>query len=102
MGTPRPIAVTDTGSRLRGWLGVILIVAGLCGHLFAASAIGGSRRAYRDHIFGFCLILLVTGAVIAALGWWLWRGRRDVTLLLVGLVQALFGLFVYVERYSVH
>jgi RsiW-degrading membrane proteinase PrsW (M82 family) len=87
---------------LRSALGVLLLCAGLLGHLLAARAIGGYYVAYRDHIFGFFLILLVTGAVIAALGWRFWRGRRDVTLLLIGLVQALFGLFIYVQRFNIH
>ena len=86
---------------VRTALGVVLLVAGLLGHVLAARAIGGSSVAYRHHIFGFFLILLVTGAVVAAVGWRFWRGRRDVTVLLIGLVQALFGLFVYVERFNV-
>ena len=86
---------------VRSALGVVLLFAGLLGHVLAARAIGGSRVAYHHHIFGFFLILLVTGAVIAAVGWRFWRGRRDVTVLLIGLVQALFGLFVYVGRFNV-
>ena len=86
---------------VRSALGVVLLVAGLLGHVLAARAIGGSSVAYRHHVFGFFLILLVTGAVVAAVGWRFWRGRRDVTVLLIGLVQALFGLFVYVERFNV-
>jgi hypothetical protein len=53
--------------------------------------------AYTHHVFGFFLILVVTGAIIAALGRWLWRSRPDITVLTVGLVQALFGLFVALE-----
>jgi len=84
------------------WLGVILLVVGFLGHYFAARAIGGSYIAYRDHIFGFFLILLVTGLIIAGLGWRFWKGRRDITVLLIGLVQALLGIWVYLGRYSVH
>jgi hypothetical protein len=84
------------------WLGVILLVVGFLGHYFAARAIGGSYIAYRDHIFGFFVILLVTGAIIAGLGWRFWKGRRDITLLIVGLVQALLGVWVYIGRYNVH
>jgi len=83
-------------------LGVILLVVGFLGHYFAARAIGGSYIAYRDHIFGFFVILLVTGLIIAGLGWRFWKGRRDITLLIVGVVQALFGVWVYMERFSVH
>ena len=84
------------------WLGVALLVVGFLGHYFAARAIGGTYIAYRDHIFGFFLILLVTGGIIAGLGWRFWRGRRDITLLIVGLVQALLGVWVYMGRYGVH
>ena len=89
-------------SQLWTSLGVILLVVGFLGHYFAARAIGGSYIAYRDHIFGFFVILLVTGLIIAGLGWRFWKGRRDITLLIVGVVQALFGVWVYMERFSVH
>jgi hypothetical protein len=84
------------------WLGVIFLVVGFLGHYFAARAIGGSYVAFRDHIGGFFLILVVTGAIIAGLGWKFWRGRKDITLLIIGIVQALFGIFVYVNRFGVH
>ena len=87
------------------WIGLILAVAGLAGHLFAAHAIGGVRVsnyiAYRDHIFGFFLIAVVTGAIIAGLGWRFWKGRFDITMLVFGVVQALFGLYVYIERFNI-
>ena len=89
-------------SQLYTSLGVILLVVGFLGHYFAARAIGGSFIAYRDHIFGFFVILLVTGLIIAGLGWRFWKGRRDITLLIVGLVQALLGVWVYMGRFSVH
>ena len=89
-------------SQLYTSLGVILLVVGFLGHYFAARAIGGSYIAYRDHIFGFFLILLVTGLIIAGLGWRFWKSRRDITLLIVGLVQALLGVWVYMGRFSVH
>ncbi len=89
-------------SQIWTWLGVILLVVGFLGHYFAARAIGGTYIAYRDHIFGFFVILLVTGLIIAGLGWRFWKGRRDITLLIVGVVQALIGVWVYMERFSVH
>lgn len=101
METPRAIAVAGTASRTRIWLGVILLGLGFLGHFFAARAIGGSYVAYKDHIFGFFLILLVSGALIAGLGWRFWRGRHDITLLIVGAVQALFGLVIYIERFHI-
>jgi hypothetical protein len=87
------------GSRLRIWGGIVLLVLGLIGHLYAAHAIGGSRLAYTHHVFGFFLILVVTGAIIVALGWRFWRSRPDITVLTVGMVQALFGLLVAVEPF---
>lgn len=89
-------------NQLLPWLGVVLLVVGFLGHYFAARAIGGSYIAYRDHIFGFFVILLVTGAIIAGLGWRFWKERRDMTLFIVGLVQALLGIWVYMGRYGVH
>lgn len=87
--------------RRRITLAVILLVVGFLGHYFAARAQGGSYVAYRDHIGGFFLILVVTGAIIAGLGWRFWKGRHDITLLIVGVVQALFGVAVYIGRFHV-
>ena len=87
--------------RLRSWTGWLLLAMGLLGHLLAARAIGGSRVAYLHHVGGFVLILVVTGAIIAALGARFWRGRHDVTLLAIGAVQALLGFVVYLGRYRV-
>ena len=84
------------------WLGVLLLAVGFLGHFFAARAIGGSYVAFRDHIGGFFLILIVTGAIIAGLGRLFWKGRNDITLFIIGVVQALFGIVVYIERFSVH
>ena len=100
--TPSPIAVIDPGSRTRRWLGLALLAAGLLGHLLAARAIGGSYVAYRDHLTGFVGLTVVSVAIVAALGWRFWRGRHDITLLIVGTLQALIGLFVYIERFRVH
>ena len=82
------------------WLGVFLIVVGFFGHFFAARAIG-TYIYYRDHIFGFFVILLVTGSIIALLGRLFWRGRRDITVLTIGVVQALFGIVIYIYRFHV-
>jgi hypothetical protein len=84
------------------WLGVPLLAVGFLGHYFAARAIGGTYIAYRDHILGFFLILVVTGAIIAVIGWRFWKGRNDITMLIVGAVQALLGIMVYMQRFSVH
>ncbi len=85
----------------RIWLGAVLLVVGFLGHFFAARAIGGYYIAYRDHIFGFFLILLVTGAIIALLGRRFWKGRRDITVLIIGAVQALFGIWIYINRFHI-
>lgn len=91
----------NRGARLM-WLGVILLVGGFLGHFLAARAIGGTYIAYRDHMFGFVLLTLVSAAIVAALGMRFWKGRHDITLLIVGVIQALIGLLVYVNRFSVH
>ena len=79
------------------WLGAVLTVIGFLGHFFAARAIGGYAIAYQHHIFGFFLILVVTGAIILALARFFWRGRTDITILVIGAVQALLGILVYVK-----
>lgn len=84
------------------WLGALFTVLGFLGHFFAARAIGGNYIAYRDHTFGFFLILVVTGVIIALLGRFLWRGRRDITILLIGVVQALVGFVIYLNRFNIH
>jgi hypothetical protein len=84
------------------WLGVILLGVGLLLHLLSARAIGGSYVAYRDHIFGFVVLTLVSGAIIAGFGWRFWRGRHDITLLILGAVQTIVGVVVYINRFSVH
>jgi hypothetical protein len=101
MVNPPAIRVSDTASRTRYGLGAIFLVVGFLGHFFAARAIGGSHMAYKDHIEGFFIILLVTGAIIAGLGWRFWRGRRDITVLVIGAVQAIFGLVIYMFRFHV-
>ena len=79
----------------------VLLLAGLAGHLLAARLIG-SRVAYRDHIAGFFLIAFVTGLVLLGLERLFWRGRRDITLLSFAIVQALFGLVIYILWPGVH
>src|ERR1700682_6722930 len=92
------VAVAPAPDRRLAWLGALLIVVGFLGHFFAARAIG-TYIYYRDHIFGFFLILLVTGSIIALVGWRFWKGRRDITVLTIGVVQALFGIVLYIFRF---
>ena len=74
----------------------MLLTIGLLGHLLAANAEGGRAIHYRHHILGFVLLSVVSGMVIAALGRFFWRGRPDVSLLIVGALQAIVGLLIYV------
>ncbi|MDQ6871984.1 MAG: hypothetical protein M3037_08210 [Gemmatimonadota bacterium] len=82
------------------WLGVLLIVVGFLGHFFAARAFD-TYIYYRDHIFGFFAILVVTGTIIALVGRFFWRGRNDITVFVIGVVQALFGIAIYIMRYHI-
>jgi cell division protein FtsW (lipid II flippase) len=84
------------------WLSVLLLAIGFLGHYFAAQAIGGSYIAFRDHIAGFFLILVVTGGIIAGVGWKFWKTRRDTMLLTISGVQAIFGIVIYMQRFNVH
>lgn len=102
MGTPHVVGVTGAASGIRTWLGVILLVVGFLGHFFAAQAIGGTYVAFRDHIMGFFFLLVVSGAIVAGLGWRFWKGRHDITLLIVGAIQAILGIVVYIQRFNVH
>lgn len=102
MATSTTIPAAPRNNPVFLWLGVLLIIVAFFCHFLAARAIGGSYLAFRDHILGFFLILVVTGAIIAGLGWRFWRGRRDITVLLVGIVQAAFGIVVYAQRFHVH
>lgn len=95
-------AAHEKRSAMLKWLGILLLVAGFCGHFFAAKAIGGTYIAYRDHLAGFFGIAIVTGAIIALLGRKFWRGRPDLTLFIIGLVQAAFGVYIYINRFSLH
>lgn len=102
MEAPHDNAAPMTAGGPWTWLGIILVIGAFLFHLFAARAIGGTRVAYRDHMAGFGLILVVTGGIIALLGRRFWKGRPDVTVLIIGAVQALVGLLVYVQRFHVH
>ena len=73
---------------------IVLLMIGLGGHVYAAHVNNGSTIAYTHHVLGFFLILAVTGGIIWALGRRLLRTRPDVTLLVVGIVQAVLGLLV--------
>jgi hypothetical protein len=78
------------------WLGIALLIAGLCGHLVSAYLIRANPLAFPDHIKGFFFIAAATGVIIAALGWFCWRSRRDITWLVFCSVQAIMGLVVLI------
>ena len=101
MDSPSTAANPRSPSRLPLWGGLLLLGLGLLGHLYAAHAIGGDRVAYTHHVLGFFLILLVTGGLLAGLGWRFWRSHSALTILAIGLVQALFGLLVALEPFRV-
>lgn len=79
---------------------LVMLGLGLAAHLWAAHLGGGSALHYGHHVFGFFLILAVTGGLIAGLGWLFWRSRPDLTLIAVGVVQVLFGVLVVVDMLS--
>lgn len=99
METSSTAAARPSTSRLLRWGGWLLLALGLLGHLYAAYAMGGSRVAYTHHLLGFALILIVTGGLIAALGYWFWRSRPALTFLAIGLVQAILGVWVALEPF---
>jgi hypothetical protein len=81
--------------RQRLWLGIVLLVVGLSGHLIAAATTGGTYIHYRDHIFGFVFLTAVAWVILALLGRRYWANRQDITLLALGTVQAILGLVIY-------
>lgn len=99
MGTSSTAAPRPPMGRLLRWGSWLLLGLGLLGHVYAAYAMGGSRVAYTHHVLGFALILVVTGGLIAALGYFFWRSRSALTFLAIALVQALLGLWVALEPF---
>ena len=102
MATLNATDASRTTRRTLSSIGIVLLALGLLGHVLAAKAIGGSHVAYRDHLLGFLLITVVAGLIIYGIGLRFWKGRYDVSLLLLGAVNALMGLLVYVQRFHVH
>jgi len=94
---------TSSSSRksLYMWLGIALNVIGLLGHVFAAYASGGYTLAYQHHIAGFVGGVIVFGVIFGLLGWRFWKGRRDITVLIVGILSAIFGVLVYATTHNV-
>jgi hypothetical protein len=89
--------MTMSSRHVRLWLGVLLLAVGLGGHLFAAAGTGGTHVHYRHHILGFLFLSAVAWAIIALLGRRYWANRHDITVLTLGIVQAILGLMVYVS-----
>lgn len=78
-------------------LGIVLLGAGLLFHLLAADAEGGRSLHYRHHIFGFVLLTVVPGILIALAGRRFWKGRGDITLMMVGALQTISGFLIYLS-----
>ena len=89
------VTIMQKSKRNRFWLAVLLLAAGLLGHLLAANVEGGRSLHYRHHVLGFVLLTAASAIVVGMAGHFFWRGRRDVTLLVVGALQAVFGFLIY-------
>jgi hypothetical protein len=86
---------TTRAYRVRLWIGIVLLALGLSGHLLAAEVTGGRSIHYRHHILGFLFLSAVAWVILALLGRRFWRGRHDITVLTLGVVQAILGLVIY-------
>ena len=82
-------------ARIRLWLGVLLLAAGLLFHLLAANAEGGRAIHYRHHVLGFVLLTAAASFLVVGLGRFFWRGRHDFTVLVVGALQTILGIWVF-------
>ena len=80
---------------LRLWLGVLLLTAGLMFHLLAANAEGGRAIHYRHHVLGFVLLTAAASLLVLGLGRFFWRGRHDLTVLVVGALQTMLGVWIF-------
>ena len=94
MGMSQLNPVADKRGRIQTLIGLLLTGAALLAHLLAANAIGGTRVDYTDHVAGFFMILIASGAIIAGLGWRYWKANAGALLLWIGVVQAVFGLAI--------
>jgi hypothetical protein len=56
---------------------------------------GGTYIHYRDHIGGFVILSAAAWVILALLARYFWPRRRDITVLTLGVVQAILGLLVY-------
>lgn len=83
-------------ARTLTWLGLFFLALGLAGHLTAANVEGGRAIHYRHHIVGFIGLSLVCGIIVMLFERRFWKDRRDVTLLMVGILQSVLGWWVYV------
>ncbi|HZE09135.1 MAG TPA: hypothetical protein VE110_10325 [Gemmatimonadaceae bacterium] len=79
------------------WLGIILLIAGFFGHVSAARAIGGTHVAWRDHMIGFTGATILSALIVGAIGSFLWKGRKDITVLIVGALGFALGLVVFIN-----
>lgn len=91
-----PVPKSRTSDRKLVSLGLLFLAIGLAGHLTAAVVEGGHAIHYRDHIVGFVFLTLICGVIVGLLGRRFWKGRFDITLLIVGILQTILGWSVYV------
>lgn len=89
---------SSRGANRYMWLGIALNVLGLLGHLLAARATPHYANADLHHTLGFAGGVVVFGVIVGLLGWRFWKGRRDITVLIVGVLSAIFGLLVYMPH----
>ena len=88
-------------SRSLLWLGVVLLIVGFFCHFFAAPDRRVLHRVPRPSL-GFVLLTVVSGLIVWALGLRFWKRRYDVTIFIVGVIQAVLGVLVYIQRFHVH
>ena len=84
------------------WLGLLFLMVGLLGHALAARADGGTYADYRNHLLGLAGMCVASGLLVAAAGALFWKRRLDITILVVGALQAVLGVWMYLERFHVH
>ncbi len=102
MTTPPAAPLASPTRRKLTVFGFVLLMASLLCHLLSAQAIGGYYVAYRDHIVGFVVLSVLSGALLWGLSRWFWRGRHDITLAVLGVLQLAIGILVYINRFHIN
>ena len=76
-------------------LGALFLALGLGGHLASAHEIDMLPHAFRDHIAGFIILTAGAAVILLVLERFFWRGRRDITVLVLGIVQLVLGAAIF-------